>query len=69
MRKRFKYKEKGNAGNVPKTGGAELLLNNLIKLESSAEDASTVIPGPPEVLNRNVSSNNTAPEQKKRKRK
>ena len=33
MRKRFKYKEKSNNNAVPKTGGAELLLNNLIKAE------------------------------------
>lgn len=38
MRKRFKYKEKSNSLNVPKTGGgAEISLNNLIKAEITNE--------------------------------
>lgn len=45
MRKRLKYKEKTMSINPPKIGGAEILLNSLIKAEQTLEeDVGNVAP-------------------------
>lgn len=70
MRKRFKYKEKGTSLTQPKTGGAELLLNGLIKAEMAVEEDTGTRELPAELaLNKNISSHSLNPDQKKRKRK
>lgn len=71
IRKRFKYKEKSQNPNPPRTGGAELLLNNLIKAEVVFEDETSgfTSPAPEPALHKNLSISSHHHDQKKRKRK